>query len=119
MYERLNKSAKNAMAYRISQPLSRIEVREMVAEIEGEISASGKIRVLIDLQSFPYAELGAFWEDLKFDVSHAREIERFALVGGGEVEKWSARIFGALSWTKCRCFETGQVEEAWSWLTDQ
>jgi len=117
MYERLNKTGRGAMAYRVTQPLSRDEVRDMAVEIEGEINAFGKTRVLIDLQSFPYAELGAFWEDLKFDVKYARAIERFALVGGGEVEKWSVRIFAALTWTKCRCFGAGQVEEAWSWLT--
>jgi len=118
MYERLNRSTENALGYRVTRPLDGDEVRTMAAELEGAISVSGKIRILIDLQAFPYQNLEAFWEDLKFDVRFARDIERLALVGGGKIEKWSTRIFAALSFTKCRCFEEGEVDGAWQWLVE-
>jgi hypothetical protein len=93
-------------------------MQKIAAELEGTIAVSGKIRVLIDLQAYPYTDLGVMWEGLKFAVKHARQLERLALVGGGEVEKWSTRIFSALTFTRCRCFEEGQLEAAWSWLTE-
>ena len=117
MFERLNKSDHSALAFRISRPLSREEVKIITEELEGTISARGKIRVLIDLQAFPYEHFDGLWEDLKFDVKHARDIERLALVGGGDVVKWSLRIFSLLTFTKCHCFREGQVDEAWDWLT--
>ena len=118
MYERLNMSTDNALAYRINQPLSKIEIQEIRLDLEGTIAAKGKIRVLIDLHAFPYVDLESFWEDLKFEVKYVRELERFALVGGGEIEKWATRAFGALTFTRCRCFAETQLEEAWSWLTE-
>ncbi len=118
MYERLNKSAEAALAYRISQPLVREEMQQITDELEGMIAKSGKIKVLIDLQAFPYANLGGLWEDLKFDVKHFRDMERLALVGGSEIQKWSVRFFARLTLTKCRCFDEGQVDEAWNWLTE-
>ena len=117
MFERLNRSTDNAMAYRVTRPLSRDEVAQIRTELEGAISAAGKIRVLIDLQAFPYDDLGALWEDLKFDVTHIKDLERLALVGGGKLEEWSTRIFAALTFTRCRCFDADQVDAAWSWLT--
>lgn len=120
MYERLNCSTDTAVAYRIDHKLSREEAKEITDELVGTIRAAGKpIQVLIDLQSFPYADLGALWEDLKFDVKHAGDLERFALVGSGKTEEWATRIFGLLTRTECRCFPAGQVDEAWEWLTGQ
>jgi len=118
MYERLNLSAEGALAYRVTRPLSRTEIEKITSELEGAINASGKIRVLIDLQAFPYADLGAFWEDLKFDIGHARDLQRLALVGGNELEKWSLRIFGVLTLTTCRCFPAEQLDAAWNWLNE-
>lgn len=117
MFERLNRSTDNAIGYRITRPLSSAEVAQIRTELEGTIAAAGKIRVLVDLQAFPYDDLGALWEDLKFDVTHVKDLERLALVGGGKLEEWSTRIFAALTLTRCRCFEEGQLDEAWSWLT--
>ena len=117
MYERLNRTDGNAVGYRITRPLSRIEMQQITDELEGSIAARGKLRVLIDLQAFPYAELASLWEDLKFDVKYARQLERIALVGGGRLEKWATTIFGALTFTRCRCFPETQLDHAWSWLT--
>lgn len=120
MYERLNCSTDKALAYRIDHKLSREEAKHIADELAGTIHATGgPIRVLIDLQSFPYAELGALWEDLKFDVKHASDLERFALVGDGKVEEWTTRVFCLLTRTECRCFGKGQLDEAWEWLTGQ
>ncbi|MGW8313572.1 MAG: STAS/SEC14 domain-containing protein [Desulfuromonadales bacterium] len=118
MYERLNRTADNAVAYRITRPLNQEQMRTITSEIEGTIAACGRLRMLIDLQAFPYADLKSFWEELKFDVKFAKNLERFALVGGGEVEKWGTMIFGTLTFTKCRCFKAGQLDEAWAWLTE-
>lgn len=117
MYERLNRSTGSALAYRITRPLDREEMRQITDELAGTISARGKIRVLIDLRAFPYHDLEAFWEDLKFDVSHAGDLDRLALVGGGEMEKWATRIFGAFTLTQCRCFGEDELDPAWDWLT--
>ena len=119
MYERLNKIATSAIAYRIVRPLNQEEMAKITAEIEAEINLNGKINLLIDLQVFPYAELGALWEDFKFDVRYAGKIERLALVGGGKVEKWSVLTFSALTSTTWRCFGEGQVDEAWEWLIEK
>ena len=118
MYERLNRNAENAVAYRISQPLTKDEITTIATELEGMMTAVGKIRVLFDLHAFPYADLMSFWEDLKFAIKHSKDLDRFVLVGGGKVEKWGTMIFGTLTFTECRCFDTSQLNEAWAWLIE-
>lgn len=118
MYERLNKSAEGALAYRITRPLAQEEIQQITDELEGTVISAGKINVLIDLQVFPFADLGGLWEDLKFEAKHFKDIERLALVGGSELQKWSVRIFSGLTFTTCRCFGEGEEDEAWTWLTE-
>lgn len=118
MYERLNRSAGCALAYRFTNPLNRKEMKQVTDELEGTIATFGKVRVLIDLQAFPYEDLGALWEDLKFDVKHIRDLDRIALLGSGEIEKWATRIFATLTFTRCRFFEHEQLDRAWNWLTE-
>jgi len=118
MYERLNKIAEDAVAYRITQPLAQEEIQQITDELEGTIGTAGKIKVLIDLQAFPFADLEVLWEDLKFDAKHFKDIERLAVVGGSEIQRWSVRFFSVLTLTTCHCFGEGQVDEAWEWLTE-
>jgi hypothetical protein len=119
MYERMNRSTGNALAYRIIKPLSDTEIKKIIIELEGTISAKGRIRILIDLQAFPYESSKAFLEDLKFTVKHAGHLERLALVGGKNLKKWAVRLFAALTFTKCRCFPEEEVDRAWAWLTEE
>jgi len=119
MYERLNRGSGNALGYRITRPLDRLEMDRITDELEGTISAHGKIRVLIELQSHPHEDMSALWEDIKFDFQHFSDIERLALVGGSDMEKWATRTFGVLTFTDCRCFEADKLDVAWEWLIEE
>ncbi len=119
MYERLNRSTENALAFRITESLSRDEVRALAEELKKAIEAAGKIRVLLELKAFPYGDLGALWEDFKFEIRHAPDIEYLALVGDEDVEKYSHRLFGELIATNIHYFVHDEVDEAWAWLTGE
>jgi len=114
MYARLPQSTDSTLGYEIRQ-ITRDEVIKLEHEIEQAISKHGKIRVLLDLRPFPYADVGAFWEDVKF-ARHAKGIERAAVIGDRQWEKWATRIFGALSGTATRYFERSDAQRAWEWL---
>jgi hypothetical protein len=119
MYERLNRSTQNALAYHISDKLSRDEVRQLTDELEGAISACGKIRILLELHGSPYGGIGAVWEDVKFEMKFGSDIERMALVGDKDVQKWNHRLFGELIGTQIHYFDPDQLDEAWAWLAEE
>ncbi len=119
MYERLNRSTKTAYGYRITHQLSREEVRQLTDELEGAISAAGRIRILVELHGFPYSGIGALWEDFKFEVKYGMDIERLALVGDEDVQKWSHRLFGELVGTQTHYFGPDQLDNAWQWVTEE
>jgi len=116
MYQRKSESTETVLGYEITDRLSNEEMQQIIRELEGTIAEFGKIRVLIDLQAFPYGDLGALWEDLKFTVRHTKDTERLAVIGDSAWIKGSIRLFDALTATECRYFDHSEVEQAWSWL---
>ncbi len=84
--------------------------------VSGLIEAVGKIKVLFVMHDFHGWELGAVGEDIKFATKHCRDIERIAMVGEKDWEKWMATICKPFTMSKIKYFEAGQEDEAMQWL---
>lgn len=69
---------------------------------------------MFDLQSQPYGDFSAFWEDLKFEVRHVRDLDRVAIVGERRWEKVAVKVFDRLASVPCCCFAHGQEDLAWA-----
>lgn len=78
----------------------------------------GKIKILFEMQDFHGWDLGATWEDIKFATKHCRDVERIAMVGEKNWEKWMAMICKPFTMSKIKYFDAGQREEARQWLTE-
>ncbi|MBX3605664.1 MAG: STAS/SEC14 domain-containing protein [Piscinibacter sp.] len=116
MYQMSERSTAKERGYTITSRLSRDEARGLAQELERAIQAEGRIRVLFEVQTAPYGDFGALWEDLKFDLKHARDIERAAVVGDGKLQKVATKFFDAISSVDCRHFPSAEREQAWAWI---
>jgi hypothetical protein len=116
MYKRIPQSSATVLGYDVRGRLTQEEMLQLTRELERAIERSGRIRVLIDLSSFPYAETGAFWEDLRFDFRHRNDVERAAVIGDRAWQRWTNRLFGALSGAEKRHFRQAEAAQAWAWV---
>ena len=104
---------------RASDKLSKQDYEHFVPLVERLIAKHGKVRVLFEMHNFHGWELGALWEDLKFDVKHFRDIERLALVGESKWEKGMAAFCKPFTTAKIRYFETKDITKAHEWLNSE
>src|SRR5690348_10247796 len=81
--------------------LTKDDYRVFVPHVERLIGQHGKLRLLVQMHDFHGWEMGARWEDLKFDWKHFGDIERLALVGE---RRWEAGMA-----TFCRPFTKATV----------
>lgn len=116
MYERIERPGSKCHAFAVTGPLSGDEARALRQVLEEAIRAEGKIRLLFELRSQPYGDFSAVWEDLKFDFSHSRDLERVAVIGDRRLEKAAVKVFDAVTPAECRYFERGDEERAWNWI---
>jgi len=101
---------------KISGKLTKEDYLVFVPEVERLIKANGKIRILLQMHDFHGWELGALWQDIKFDVKHFGDIERLAMVGDSKWEAGMATFCKPFTTAKIKYFPENQVAEAKAWL---
>ncbi len=87
-------------------------------EIERLIVQHGRIRILFEMHDFHGWKLGAAWEDLKFDIKHFGDIERLAVVGESNWEKWMTAFCRPFTAAKIKYFDRTAMEEAHDWIDE-
>lgn len=81
MIQLLEQSKDDLVAFSISGNVSRSDYNVMLPLLEERIKQHGKIRVYAEVQDVGEYTLQALWEDIKFDMKHATDFSKAALVG--------------------------------------
>src|SRR4051794_20150213 len=97
---------------KISGKLSKEDYQEFVPRVEKLIKDYGRIRMLVTMHDFHGWELGALWEDIKFDVKHFGDIERLALVGDSKWEAGMAKFCKPFTKAKIEYFDETKAQLA-------
>ena len=71
----------NFLNVHVSGILSQADYTQFVPEFERLAGQRLKLRVLFDMTGFHGWEAAARWEEIKFDLKHLADFERFAMVG--------------------------------------
>jgi hypothetical protein len=103
---------------RMSGKLTRADYADFVPMTERLIKQWGKLSLLVVMQDFHGWDMGAVWEDIKWDVHHFNDIERVALVGE---EKWQAgmsKFCKPFTSAEIRYFNIVDLEFARQWVLE-
>lgn len=104
---------------RASGILSKADYDAAVPELENALAMRERpLRLLILLEDFRGWEVGAFWEDLKFDVKHGDDFGRIAVVGESKLEEWGTRLSKPFVGSEMRYFDQEDVSDALAWLEE-
>jgi len=90
-----NKSG-NILELEVSGKFVASDFQTLESTFQGLVERYGKIRVLFIMRDFHGWEPVAFWDEVKFDLKHFSDIERLAMVGDKQWEKFLG-VLGAHS----------------------
>ncbi len=99
----------------VTGTLTRQDYDVFVPVIETQMR-QGKVKLLVSMRDFTGWEIGALWEDIKFDIKHFRDIERLALVGDKKWEEGMAWFCKPFTTATIAYFDQSQIETARSWI---
>ena len=99
-----------------SGKLSTDDYKSFEPAVTKLIDGFGKIKVLFVMQDFHGWETGAVWEDIKFATKHCRDIDKIAMVGEKDWERWMATICKPFTMSKIEYFDADQKDQAQQWL---
>ncbi len=116
MHQQLSGSSGKLLRFKISDGVTGEDVRQIGAIMAEEIAASGKIRLLVEIEGFRHMEPEALLEKLKFAKDYAREIERIAVLSDRVWIKSWVKVGGLLAHAETKHFYRSEAEAAWKWL---
>ena len=100
----------------VSGKLSKEDYAQLVPEVEGLIKKHGKLRILFEMQDFHGWEMGALWQDIKFDVKHFNDVERIAFIGENKWQEEMTKFCRPFTTAKISYFDHADMEKAREWL---
>ena len=100
----------------VSGKLTDEDYKRFVPAFERLVKSHGKIRVLFEMVDFHGWELGALWDDIKFDAKHFKDIDMLAMVGDKTWEKAMSAFCRPFTTATIRYFDRAAIGEARAWL---
>jgi hypothetical protein len=101
----------------ITGKLHKSDYQHFVPIVEKAVQKHGKVRMLVQMHKFHGWDLGALWEDVKFDAKHFNQIERLAIVGETTWEKWMATFCKPFTTATIQFFSSDRLAQARAWVT--
>ena len=116
MIEVLNSPNESVLGFKLSGFLHDEDYKTFVPLVDDAIANEGKVRILAHFHDFKGWDAHALWDDIKFSSTHCTKIDRIALVGEKEWEKWMAPVCKPFTMAKIQYFDVHEIDAAWSWL---
>lgn len=85
-------------------------------DVERLIEEHGSLRILVELRGFKGWSVSGLWEDIKFDASHFRDIERLAVIGEKRWHQAMATFCKLFTTAEIKYFDEGDMGPARNWL---
>ncbi|GAA4444792.1 STAS/SEC14 domain-containing protein [Pontibacter saemangeumensis] len=118
MLQLLEESRGDLVAFRISGDVDKQDYNVMLPVLEERIRQHGKIRVYAEVQDVEAFSLRALYEDIKFDIAHATNFSRVAIVGDRSWIDWLTVMASPFTTANVKYFDFSQREAAWEWVHD-
>jgi hypothetical protein len=110
------RSAEETIGFHIENRLNEEDVQRYRSVIEGAIAQFGCVRLLFAFDNLSAADLREMWDELKFSTQYLDDIERIALVGDEQVERWIDDAATETVYPEIRYFACEEYDDAWEWL---
>jgi hypothetical protein len=114
----LKGSTDRALGFTISGKLHDEDYQRFIPVVETAIQTQGKIRILAKFEDFHGWDLHALWDDTKFATKHCADVERVAIVGDKQWEKWMTAICKPFTLATIRYFDASEIDAGWTWLRE-
>ncbi len=119
MIKELPESTESVIGVEISGKVTLEEEKAWIARFDQAIAAHGTVSALVILGENAGWGVKAGLEDLKWLMTHMKNLDKIAIVTESTIWKWLIAVdaqFAKLVHIGERHFTPDQIEQAWAWL---
>lgn len=102
-----------------SGKLMKSDYEKLLPLVKDLISEYGRIRWYFEMRDFEGWSLDAFWKDVKFDLSHANDFEKVAMVGENKWQQVMTSLMKPFTKAEVRFFSLEEKEKAAKWIMSE
>ncbi|MDT0687378.1 STAS/SEC14 domain-containing protein [Salegentibacter sp. F188] len=116
MLQILGQTEGNLIATRATENLTEADYDKLLPLLNNIVEKYKKIRWYFEMEGFEGWTPKAFWKDLKFDVQHANDFEKVAMIGDKKWEKWMTDLMKPFTSAEVKFFDLEEKEIAKKWI---
>lgn len=116
MYRKLGTSHDNVLAYQVAGRVTHGEMRRLLGEVREAVDAHGRVRLLLRMRGWPYAELSTVRHRIEFLREYGDGLDRLAVVSDERLLGFLADRADRFTGTDLRSFRSDVESEAWAWI---
>ena len=112
----LDNNGSNVLELEATGKLIASDFERLESAFQKLLKQHGKIRVFFRMRDFHGWEPLAFWDEVKFDLKHFGDIERLAMVGDRQWERFLGVFGRPFTAAEMRYFDESMLPAARTWL---
>lgn len=109
-------NAKKVITITVSGALKGPDYQRVMPQLEALFKQHGTLRFYIKLVNFSGFDMGALWQEIKFDAKHMNQYGKTAIVGDKKWEEWATKLSSLFFTPEVKFFYDDQASPAWDWV---
>ena len=109
------KNTDKLLALHFTGELEKSDYDGFLPILEEKIKKHGKINLYWEMDDFDGWDASAAWKDLKFDMKHANDFHKVAMIGEEKWQDWMTQLMKPFTGAEVKYFERTEREKALAW----
>jgi hypothetical protein len=118
MYRQISHKQPNILGFKLQGNIAIKQQRQIGRILEKQIKKSGKIRLIIQMESRGSKDVESLLSDLNFAYAYSDNIERMVIIGDKSWEKTCVALFGLFAHIHSEYFDRSEAQAAWDWIQE-
>ena len=109
----------NYIATRVTGKITKADYQKIIPIINEQLQTNNKIRWYFEMENFEGWDMKGLYEEVNFDIKHAKDLEKIAMVGEKKWTEWLSDLMKPFTSAEVKHFDPAQKEEAKAWIKIQ
>ena len=109
----------NYIATRVTGKITKADYQKILPIINEQLQTNEKIRWYFEMEDFEGWDMKGLYEEVNFDIKHAKDLEKIAMVGEKKWTEWLSDLMKPFTSAEVKHFDPAQKEEAKAWIKIQ
>ena len=117
MYKVLANGSEDFIAIQFSKKVTGEDYKSLIPLLKEKLQKDKRINLYWEFENFEGWDLGSVMREIQFDLTHANQFNKIAVVGDAQWQKIATLLGNYLTKAEIQYFDKSQQLQAMNWIT--